>query len=359
MDSLRPVHERIRDLEPYDPKYLPARTTLSANENPLNLPDAVRERIGERVAALDFNRYPDPLANDLRDMIAAREGLKRSQVLVGNGGDELLFDTFLAWGGPGRTFLNFPPTFSVYATNATLTGTREIDVDRDERYDIDRERALEAIEREKPDIIVLTSPNNPTGNVIEQAFLEDILDASDALVLLDEAYIEFAERSLTGLIDSHANLAVLRTFSKAYACAGVRIGYLLSDESVIREFLKVRQPYSVDRIAQIIGEEAYRASDIMTDRVRAVREERARLFHELSEIPGVQVMPSEANYLLVHVADAHRVCENLYGKHSVLVRDFSSTPGLEDCLRITVGTREEDDELLASLRDELDGKETR
>ena len=287
-------------------------------------------------------------------MIAEREGLVPGQVLVGNGGDELIFDTFLAWGGPGRTFLNFPPTFSVYCADAQMTGTRVVDVARSDSFDVAIDAALEAISCEDPDLIVVTSPNNPTGNVIERGALERMLDATDALVLLDEAYIEFAERTSTELLAYHGNLAILRTFSKAYALAGVRLGYLLASEAVISEYLKVRQPYSVDRLSQAVGEETYRSSDIMERRVADIKHERARLFERLGTVPDIEVYPSEANYLLVRVPDAHRIWEGLYERHGVLVRDFSGSAGLEDCLRVTVGTQEEDNAFLDAFIDEIE-----
>lgn len=353
MDTYRRVPNRIEGLEPYDPKYLPAATTLSANECPLGLPDEVAARVAARLADLECNRYPDPLANGLRDAIAERSGLARDAVLVGNGGDELLLDTFLAWGGPNRSCLNFPPTFAVYGIDAQITGTRLIDVARDASFDIPLDEALEAIGSEDPDIIIVTSPNNPTGNVIARDGLERILCATDALVVLDEAYVEFADESFSGLVEEHRNLAVLRTFSKAYACAGVRLGYLLADEAVIREYLKVRQPYSVDRISQVIGEEAYRAQDAMKARVVDIRSERERIMRALSASENVKVWGSNANFFLMRVPEAHRIWEALYRRHGVLVRDFSAVPGLEDCLRITVGTKEENDRLLEALAAEI------
>ncbi len=180
-------------------------------------------------------------------MIAEANGLDRDCVLVGNGGDELLFDMALAWGGPGRKFLNMPPTFSVYQNNAELTNTEVVDIPRRADYTIDEEAVLSRVARGDIDYVIVTSPNNPTGDLADERFILRLLDATDALVLVDEAYFEFSRATVRPLLSTHENLAILRTFSKAFSLAGVRVGYILGDAEVVREFVKVRQPYSGGR----------------------------------------------------------------------------------------------------------------
>ena len=204
----------------------------------------MRHEIMREVKRVALNRYPDPLANDLRDMIAEANGLDRDQVLVGNGGDELLFNMALAWGGPGRTFLNLPPTFSVYEANARLTNTTVANVPRRADFSIDEEAVLARVAEGGIDYLVVTSPNNPTGELAGETFVCRLLDATDALVMVDEAYFEFSRQTMRPYLAQHKNLVILRTFSKAFSLAGVRMGYLLGDAEVIREFVKVRQPYS-------------------------------------------------------------------------------------------------------------------
>ena len=253
MRTVRAASPQLASVEPYEPKYLPAEVMVSANENPLDVPADVRRLIEHEIRSTALNRYPDPLANDLRDLIAEANGLDRDQVLVGNGGDELLFDLALAWGGPGRTFLNLPPTFSVYANNAQLTNTTVVDVPRRADFSIDEDAVVARLSRGDIDFTILTSPNNPTGDLVDARFVERVLNASDALVMVDEAYFEFSRRTVRPLLDAHENLVVLRTFSKAFALAGVRMGYLLGNEHVLCEFKKVRQPYSVDAVSQAIA----------------------------------------------------------------------------------------------------------
>ena len=253
MNQVRPSAPQLAGLEPYDPKYLPARALLSANENPHDVDEDVRRAVMRELGRLPLNRYPDPLANDLRDLIAEANGLGREQVLVGNGGDELLFNLALAWGGPGRTFLNLPPTFSVYDANARLTNTTVANVPRLPDFSIDEDAVLARVAEGDIDYLVVTSPNNPTGKLADEAFLYALLEATDALVMVDEAYFEFSRMTMRPALEQHENLVILRTFSKAFSLAGVRLGYLLGNAAVISEFVKVRQPYSVDAVSQAVA----------------------------------------------------------------------------------------------------------
>lgn len=361
MGKVRKSQDALDGIVPYDPKYLPAEILLSANENPCSVPAVVEEEVLAGLKGFAFNRYPDPLANELRDLIAQRENaaleaqgsslrLTRENVLVGNAGDELLFDFSLAWGGPGRTLLNVTPTFSVYAANSELTGTRVVEVPRRADYSLDEEAVLARAAQGDVDQVVITSPNNPTGSMVSESFMQKLLSATDALVMLDEAYIEFAdEGSLVRLVAEHENLLVLRTFSKAYSCAGVRLGYILAQPSVITEFIKVRQPYSVDAVSQLIGRAVVRNTAAFAPGIEAIKQQRAVVLERLRAIPGISnVYDTQANFILVRIPDAGTVWEKLY-EQGILVRDFSKSKGLENCLRITVGTAEENEALLGAL----------
>jgi len=352
MGSVRKSSDRLDGLEPYDPKYLPARVMLSANENPDDVDAQVRQLAHRRLKQMTLNRYPDPMANDLRDDIADAYGLERGNVLIGNGGDELLFDLFLAWGGPGRTFLNVPPTFSVYAYNAVLTGTDIVEIPRREDFSLDEDAVLSRMERGDIDFAIITSPNNPTGNCTSEEFLVKLLDASDALLLVDEAYYEFCGTTMRPYLEQHENLLILHTFSKAFSLAGVRVGYLLGAKSVIDEFTKVRQPYSVDAISQIVAQTVFEnRKEFFWDGVGAIAKRRDWLYGQLEQTTGVEVFPSDANYLLFRVDDAHAVWQDLLSDYSVLVRDFSGSEYLENCLRVSVGTQEENETFIGALRE--------
>lgn len=348
MDKVR-FNERLAYVVPYDPRYMPADHLLSANESPYNIPDEIRYIIRKKVKRLAYNRYPDPLANELRDLIAEANGLERENVIVGNGGDELLFNTALAFGGPGRKFLNLPPTFSVYEANALLTGTEVVRIPRLPNYRIDEMAVLTRVAEGDIDFIILTSPNNPTGQLVSDTFIKHLLESTDALVMVDEAYGEFARTTCRPLLQGHKNLVILRTFSKAFSCAGVRLGYLLGDAEVISEYAKVRQPYSVDAMSQLIGCTVFENRQLFSPGIQAIIEERDRVMEELATIEGVQAFPSDANFILVRVEQASEAWRKLY-ERGVLVRDFSHTPMLEDCLRVSIGTPKENNALLKGLR---------
>lgn len=355
MQRVRLSQSNLADVVPYDPKYLPADHLLSANENPSNVPDKVQDEIREALKTLQFNRYPDPLANELRDLIAQANGLTRENVLIGNGGDELLFNTALAWGGPGRTFLNVPPTFSVYEANARILGTTVVDVPRTDTFALDEEAILARAAQGDVDFIIITSPNNPTGELARSQFIEELLDSTDALVMVDEAYFEFARVTVLPLLEKHENLVILRTFSKAYSLAGVRLGYLLANPAVIREYIKVRQPYSVDAVSQAIGCAVYRNRDLFVAGIDQIVAERGKLIDRLHTLPGVEAFDSDSNYVLVRLPQAGEVWQQLYDR-GILVRDFSRAPRLENCLRFSIGLPEENQALVAALEDILQAR---
>lgn len=352
MHGVRPSHPNLADIVPYDPKYLPANQYLSANENPNNVPEEVQLEIRKALKGFPFNRYPDPLGNELRDLIAEANGLTRDNVLLGNGGDELLFNFALTWGGPGRTFLNVPPTFSVYEANARLTGTKVVNIPRKENFDIDEEAVLARMAQGDIDFAVITSPNNPTGKMASETFLKKLLDASDALIMVDEAYFEFSRFSMRPYLDQYENLVILRTFSKAFSLAGVRMGYILANPCVIREFLKVRQPYSVDSVSRAIATAVFRNRSLFVPGINQIIEQRGVLLEELGKLPGVTVFDSDSNYVLFRVDKADEVWQKLYDR-GVLIRDFSHAQYLENCLRVSVGSPEENRVFLGALTEIL------
>ena len=340
---------QLDGLEPYDPKYLPAQALLSANESPYDVSPKLRAEIAQAVADVPFNRYPDPLANDLRAMIAEANGLTRDQVLLGNGGDELLFDVALAYGCSGRKMINITPTFSVYELNARLNNTEVVEIPRNAGLSIDQEAVLARASQGDISYIVVTSPNNPTGSCAPRDFVERLLNVSDALVLLDEAYGEFADQTCLDLLKEHENLLILHTFSKAFSLAGVRLGYLLGSEAVIREFIKFRQPYSVDAVSQAIAKAVYAHRAEFIENARVLAQAARDLASALEKMPQVQtVYPTDANFVLFKVERADLVWQKLYDQ-GVLVRDFSHCSGIEGCLRVTAGTPEENRKFLDAL----------
>ena len=228
------VQPYLAGIEPYDPNFTPTRINLSANENTYPVPAGVREAVDAALAATPLNRYPDPMSNDLRDELAAWHGVTRENICVGNGGDELLYNYLLAFGGAGRTLLNCPPCFSEYAFFASLCQTEVRDVWRDPAtFELDQAAVLAAAP--ECNLAIVTSPNNPTGDVAPLDFVAALCDACPGMVMVDEAYVEFADDSFgaattaQGLIAEHPNLVILHTLSKAFGAAGTRLGYVSLD----------------------------------------------------------------------------------------------------------------------------------
>lgn len=351
------VRPALAGFEPYDPAFSPCDVNLSANENTHALPVAVRERIEAAAAHTPLNRYPDPLANELRDELAAWHGVARENVMVGNGGDEVLFNLLFAFGGQGRKLVVAPPCFEEYKNFAKMCETEVVEVWRDEQsYALNEDALVDAAKDAA--LVMLTSPNNPTGDVVDAALVRRLLDETNALVLLDEAYIEFADESasLVTWIRENSRLMILRTLSKAFALAGLRCGYLIADRSVVDVLAAIRQIYSEDVLAQAVATEAVRSRAAFAPVVAEIVAERQRLVEALGQLPGVTQWPSSANFVLVRMPHAAEVRTRLRDEFSILVRDFSYAPGLSDCLRITVGTREENRRLLRALRCILEGE---
>ena len=349
MDVVKSSNENLNDIIPYDPKYLPANIVLSANENTQDVSALLRQEIAKRIKATPMNRYPDPLCTQLRTMIAEANGLDEECVLVGNGGDELLFNIAHAWGGHGRNTIDLPPTFSVYSSNARILGTNCIEIPRLDDFSINETAVLERVAQGGIDYIIIASPNNPTGLQASEGFLLNLLDSTDALVVVDEAYFEFSHFSMRLHLANHKNLVILRTFSKAFSLAGVRLGYIFAHPDVVRELIKVRQPYSVNAISQAIGEEIFKNRAMFHKDIDILVQGREYLFEELRKLPGIIAYPSDANFILFNVEGASELWEQLYAK-GILIRNLSNTPYLKNCLRVSVGTQQENEQFIKELK---------
>lgn len=349
-ERVRPPRAELASLVPYDAKEVKAKVILASNENPHNLPPEIVARLSERMSRFHFNRYPDPTAPRLRTLIGEGNGLDPEQVLIGDGGDELLLDLFLAWGGPGRKFMNFPPTFSMYEIDAQITGTEVVNIPRDADFCIDKAATLARLAEGDIDMVIIANPNNPTGNLVDEAFLLDLLEATDALIVIDEAYFEFSRTTVRPYLDRNPNLVILRTFSKAFSFAAMRVGYVMGAKDVITELRRVRQPYSVNAFSQWAAQVVYRERMLFEQTIYDITSERDRISAELEGMQGVESFPSEANYVMFRIDHACDVWHDLLYSHSVYIRDLSRAPGLENCLRVTIGSREENDAFLAAMR---------
>jgi histidinol-phosphate aminotransferase len=340
----------LRDVPPYAAPQLDVPVRLNTNECPLPLPEGFSRDLARAVSSLTLNRYPDREALALRTALAERAGHPVEGVWVANGSNEVIEQLLLAYGGPGRRALVFEPTYGLHRRLAWVTHTEVATVALEPPFELGPEEVRRAAEL-RPDVVFVCSPNNPTGAARPPEVVEELARSEATLVVVDEAYVEFGGKSALPLVRDHPNVVVVRTFSKAFALAGARLGYCLASPEVVEDVRRVRLPYHLSALAQAAGAVALRYADQALAIVEGVRRERDRLLRELQATPGVVAYPSDANFVLFRpTLRARAVWEGLLGR-GVLVRDVSdAVPG---CLRVTVGTRQEVDAFLAALREVL------
>jgi histidinol-phosphate aminotransferase len=327
------------------------RVALNVNENTHPIPESVARDIVEAVAEaiLKVNRYPDREFSALRDSFAnyVGHGLTRDNIWAANGSNEVLQQLLQAFGGPGRSVLGFPPTYSMHSIIASGTGTRWIEGERDDGFEISPATAVKWIEQSKPDLVFFCSPNNPTGTPLPLETIVAAYDATDGIVVVDEAYAEFSPSGMPtalDLLDGRPRLVVSRTMSKAFAFAGARVGYLAADPAVADALRLVRLPYHLSALTQAAAIAALAHADEMLAMVDDIKAQRDRLLLELPKL-GYPVWPSWSNFVLFGgVNDPHAVFEALLGQ-DILIRDI----GIPNHLRVTAGTAQETTEFLEAL----------
>jgi histidinol-phosphate aminotransferase len=329
---------------------------LDAMENPYALPEALKHALAERLAAVAINRYPAPSYARLKQLIREKLGVPAgAEVLVGNGSDELITMISVATAKPGATVVAPAPSFVMYDLSTRFAGSRFVPVPLAADLSLDLDAMLAAIAEHRPAVVWLAYPNNPTGNCFERADVERILAAAPGLVVLDEAYQPFALDSWMDDLPRHDHLVVMRTVSKL-GLAGIRIGYMAASPRWIAEFDKVRPPYNVSVLDEAAAEFALEHLEVLQAQCARIRDDRERLRAALDAIPAVATFPSHANFVLVRVAGASAVASGMR-ERGVLIKDVSRMhPLLADCLRLTVGTPDENAAMLAALRGALAGR---
>jgi histidinol-phosphate aminotransferase len=347
------LRQEVLDLHAYHVPDSSGYIKLDAMENPYLVPPALLGEIAEAVAAAAINRYPDPDAASLKEKIRAAIGLpKGMEVLLGNGSDELIQLLALALNKPGATLLSVEPSFVMYKMIAIFTGMRYVGVPLAADFSLDLPATLAAIRREQPALMFLAYPNNPTGNLFSAQEVMQIIEASPGLVVVDEAYYAFASDSFIPHLARYPNLLVMRTFSKL-GMAGLRLGFLAGSEGWLGQLEKLRLPYNVGVLPQLVAEKLLVHHEVLLQQAEQIKRDRAKLYQQLNEIAAVKVYTSEANFLLFRVADAAAIFNGLK-QRGVLIKNLNGGhPMLKDCLRVTVGTPDENERFIAALQETI------
>ena len=355
------IREDLAALEGYHSPQVEVEVRLNTNEAPSAPPEAFSRAVAEAVAGVEWHRYPDREAIALRTRIAELHSCDLGQVFVANGSNEVLQTILLTFAGPGRTVLTFEPTYALHSHLARITGARTVEGERTDEFAIDLEHARALIERERPAVTFLCSPNNPTGIVETPETVRAILDmvsAVDGLLVVDEAYGQFADWTAQDLMGEDVPLVVSRTYSKTWAMAAARLGYLLAPAWLVGELDKVVLPYHLDSMKQAAGLVALDFVDSMDQRVSTIVEERGRIETALRDL-DVEVWPSGANFLLFRPPGAAldpsigtKVWQSLLDR-SILIRNTASWDRLGGCLRVTVGTPSENARFLKAMAETL------
>lgn len=340
----------LREVGPYDSPQLDVAVRLNTNECPLPLPIGFSDDLAAAVRELPLNRYPDGRMLALREALAARTGRPVDGVWTANGSNEILTQLLVAYGGAGRRAALFEPTYMLHRRLCWLTQTEIAERRLEPPFEIDGE-AVAWAGSAGAHVVFVCSPNNPTGNTQPLDAIRSLASATNGLVIVDEAYVEFGGDTSLPLVAEHPNVVVVRTFSKAFALAGARIGYVLASPVVVEDLERVRLPYHMSALTQTAGLTALRHADEAAAGVDAIRTERDRIVHALSEIEGVTVFPSQANFVLFQPpGDAKELHRGLLDR-GVMIRDLTEV--VPNGLRVTAGTAHEIDLFLKALEEVL------
>ncbi len=354
---LRHVKEAVRSQKAYSLTPRPAPVKIDQNENPYDLPETLKRRVLEEALGRPWSRYPAFEPKELLETLASFSGWRSDGILAGNGSNELIEALLVVTVGPGTKVVVPEPTFTLYGLLTRILGGEVVSVALDADLEYDSEAVARARRDNAAPVTIVCSPNNPTGCVFPRDHVDRLCRETDGLVVVDEAYHEFADQSVVPLLADNVNLVVLRTFSKAMGLAGLRVGYLLASPDLVREVNKARLPYNVNFFSQMAAMATIDAWGALQETVRRIVAAREEVFTELREIPGVRPYPSKANFILFAVdgPGPRAVFEDLLSR-GALVRDVSAYPRLAQCLRVSVGTEGENRLFLDALRESMEAR---
>ena len=347
------IRDEIRALSAYHVPSSQGMIKLDAMENPYGLPPELQAEIAELVAGAPINRYPDPSAEGLKATLREAMSLPAGlEIMLGNGSDELIQIIAMAVAKPGAVLLSIEPSFVMYRMIATFTGMKYVGVPLNADFTLDLHQILKEIEKHRPALIFLAYPNNPTGNLFDANDISRIIESAPGLVVVDEAYHAFADASFLPKLQQFPNLLVMRTLSKL-GLAGLRLGFLMGRSEWLDQLEKLRLPYNINVLTQLVAQNVLTHVETLTGQAGTIKVQRTALKRKLSAIPGVEVFPSDANFILIRVEQADKVFEGIK-QRGVLIKNLSHAHAqLANCLRVTVGTEEENEQFIRALRESL------
>jgi histidinol-phosphate aminotransferase len=348
LDKIKP---EVRAIHAYTLAPLTAPIKINQNENPFEMPDEIKVAVLHQLATHPWSRYPTFIPTALQEKLAKHAGWRNDGVLAGNGSNELIQAAMTVTVGAGTRVIIPEPTFTLYRQLVSVLGGEIISIPLTKDFQFDIAAIRGEIVRTQPDLTILCSPNNPTGNVISGSDLISLLRETEGLIIVDQAYMEFGGADFVPLLKDYPNLIILRTFSKAMAMAGLRVGYLLAAPELVVEINKAKLPYNLNFFSISAAEAAVENFHLLQPLIDGIRRERDRLFGELRQIKGLEPVPSEGNFFAVRTAVPPKELFEALHARGILVRDVSKYPMLADYVRLSVGTPGENERLLNALRE--------
>ncbi|MCX6139103.1 MAG: histidinol-phosphate transaminase [Ignavibacteriales bacterium] len=357
MQSFPFIKKSLKEIETYSVSGKPLQPDLiklNQNENPFDVPLDLKRELLDELLRQPWHRYPDTFPVDLLKALAGYTGHPVEGIIAGNGSNELMYTIFMATVGAGTKVLIPTPTFFLYEKAVRVFDGTVIPVPMHDDLSYAPEKILEAIEREHPSVIVLVSPNSPTARSLTLEDIESIVNAADGLVIVDEAYIEFSDHgSVQQLLQGHENLVILRTFSKAFSMAGLRVGYLLAEPRLAAELLKPKIPFAVHAFSALTAIRMMEHRPLLNERIAYLKEGRRWLEAQMRTIPEVEIFPSDTNFLIFSTPQAAGMLFQRLLENNVLIRDVSSYPMMERMLRVNTGLKEENERFISVLNNNL------
>ncbi len=349
VDLMELVRNKIKGLQAYQVESLDEGTKLHANENPYPPSPELLKKIFQRLDKLELNRYPDPDCRNLKQAIAKTTGALPEQIIIGNGSDELIQYMMQVLCDEGDAIAFPDPTFAMYGITAQCLGLNPASFPLNDSWDFEAGSALKVLAEHKARIVFISYPNNPTGNCFSGQEIQQVIEQFEGIVVLDEAYHDFSGKSFLNQMEKHNNLVILRSLSKI-GLAGLRIGFGIFPVTLAEQVNKVRLPYNSNSISQWVATELLNDFSHMKNQIHSILEERNRLMDELSKLPTITVYPSNSNFILFQAPEGGEKLFNHLKKNGTLLRNLNSHPRLKNCLRVTIGTKQENDQFLDQLR---------